>query len=92
MEKLGIIGSVGAGSVTASFIMRLESQGKEVIVFDPAKPDKFLDLRNDDPLPYVKRPDHVLRAHSEEKPFICKGKHQYTKVNREWVCQCGKKI
>lgn len=24
--------------------------------------------------------------------FFCKGKHQYTEVDGEWVCQCGRNV
>jgi hypothetical protein len=33
----------------------------------------------------------MIKYANEEKKFICKGKHQYTNINGEWICQCGRK-
>ena len=24
------------------------------------------------------------------KEFVCKGKHQYSQIEKEWICQCGR--
>ncbi len=40
-------------------------------------------------LEYVKPPEINLYGN---KPFVCKGKHQYREVGNEWVCQCGRKL
>jgi hypothetical protein len=40
-------------------------------------------------LEYIKPPEIELFPN---KPFVCKGKHQYREVEGEWICQCGRKL
>ena len=52
------------------------------------KEDSYVDFS--EPTPYSELPK------SEEKKFICKGKHQYREVRNEatgkvdWICQCSR--
>lgn len=101
---------IGAGNVglfaTVSHLMK----DKDVVLIDSNDSDFKKTLEElypqPDPKPFlitapIKFPE--LSVYGEGKPFKCKGKHQYRRVevsrkegeygtiiNESWVCQCGK--
>lgn len=53
---------------------------------------------SEEPILYKRSP--VMQSHSDEKKFVCKGKHQYREIverdgsiiSSKWVCECGRSL
>lgn len=86
----------GAGLIGTNLVSSLSKKlDDEVIVIDNESVGKKLQYGQeaiytlDNPY-YPNLPE--IKAYGESKPFVCKGKHEYRKVNNEWICQCTKKL
>lgn len=95
MKKIAIIGN---GVSKEAIYAALSTQNLEdVVIVTPDEAiemkDSFTFNRNNDP--YIIHAPTML-SYPNQKYFICKGKHQYTKQVKDnlvsWVCQCGRKI
>lgn len=89
--KFAVIGAGPIGTTT------LDSKPSLVPgVIDLLNSNEYLDFNQ----PVIKDTLDFLDSISQEKHFICKGKHQYREVNMKdgdkrwsnWICQCGLKI
>lgn len=89
------IAIIGAGQNKTAIAEELAKQGhNDVIIMTPEEAkeyanEPFSEFRKEAVYQYHAIP--MLKYANEGKEFICKGKHQYTNVNGEWVCQCGRK-
>jgi len=85
-NKIAIVGA-GAG-VTALTKELIEKKGKDVVVLTPE------DVKSSEENPFAVYDRYIYEAlplFVNEKPFICKGKHEYRNVDGQWICQCGRK-
>lgn len=94
------IAIIGAGQDKAAIAAALAKQGyNDVIIMTPNEAKEYADN------PFKRATDDykieapAILKYVDEKEFICKGKHQYRKVEEEqasggvfvkWVCQCGR--
>lgn len=89
------IAILGSGQGKTALAEALAKKGhNDVIILTPEEAKEytngpFSEIRKESVYEYKTIPIH--RYENEGKQFICKGKHQYTDVNGEWVCQCGRK-
>lgn len=93
------IAIIGAGQDKAAIAAALAQQGhNNVIIMTPDEAKEYADnpLKRATDVYKIEAPP--ILKYVDEKEFICKGKHQYRKVEEEqacggvyvkWVCQCG---
>jgi ketopantoate reductase len=91
MKKIAI---VGAGIVGSPLVKSLQKKvGDDIKVIDMEAKDKFL-TTNIEPF-IIDNPYYDIAQgmyFGQSKPFICKGKHEYTEQGGQWICQCGRNI
>jgi glycerol-3-phosphate dehydrogenase len=77
-KQIAIIGA-GAGKTA---IAEALAKNNDVVIMTPEEAKEAV---------YQYHASPMIKYANEEKKFICKGKHQYTNINGEWICQCGRK-
>jgi hypothetical protein len=97
MKKIVIIGggqSAGkTATVLADRLMEENINNVEIIEsVEDLKSGILIDKDNKFPIinPYKDLPE--MSGYGQSKPFICKGKHEYTEQGGQWICQCGRNI
>lgn len=108
-NKLVVVGSGNMTGITKAELMaKLVAEGhNDIIVIDnnDLTTERIKEVFNNlescfKPEPFIITNPYPLNGYTNEKQFICKGKHRYieTKTEQkdgsilvEWICQCGTK-
>jgi len=85
-DKIIIIGT------DSGLMQRIASDKKmsDVILVSPQEAKEMTFPKSEPFIINNSYPKDLFAPHDDN--FICKGKHQYRQVGKEWVCQCGRKL
>lgn len=89
MKNIGLIGIGHIGKTCTTFLQTTE-QDPIVVSFEMNSEQVIDRFTRSMENPYIIKT--LIAEYTQEKQFICKGKHQYENRNGSWVCQCGRNI
>lgn len=91
MREVAII---GAGMSKEETAKKLAEIGKQDVLI--LTPEEYAEYKESEKIEthkcFIENYYNMLPEIQLEKPFTCKGKHQYREQNGEWICQCGRKL
>jgi shikimate 5-dehydrogenase len=91
-KHIEIIGDGGSKAAIAEYLAAHGHNDVIIMTPDEAKEHALNPENRLAEIEYMHTPIPIHQFKSMEKEFVCKGKHEYRQVGKEWICQCGRKL